>query len=292
MNNPQSAIIQSVPLLARYLSFSIADKNHVLPVMQEINDFYKDGEMVIGLGPVLMDTVGNPIKGLTAFPDFAANGLNIPSTSCDLWCWLKGEDRGVLLHQTRQIEKILAPGFQLKKAIDSFRYLDGHDLSGYEDGTENPEGDEALAAAIVSDDAQLNGSSFLAVQQWVHDLNTFEAMKQSDRDNIIGRRLSDNEELEDAPASAHVKRTAQEDFEPEAFILRRSMPWSDETRAGLVFVAFGHSFYAFDAQMKRMIGADDGIVDGLFQFSRPITGSYLWCPSVSEGSLDLSMLGI
>ena len=51
--------------------------------------------------------------------------------------------------------------------------------------------------------------------------------------------MSDNEELEDAPESAHVKRTAQEDFEPEAFVVRRSMPWADATSEGLEFVAFG-----------------------------------------------------
>ena len=69
-----------------------------------------------------------------------------------------------------------------------------------------------------------------------------ESMEEAEMDHIIGRRLSDNEEIEDAPKSAHVKRTAQEDFEPEAFVLRRSMPWADESGEGLVFVAFGKSF--------------------------------------------------
>jgi len=55
----------------------------------------------------------------------------------------------------------------------------------------------------------------------------------------MGRRLEDNEELGDAPPYAHVKRTAQESFDPEAFVLRRSMPRADAEREGLVFVAFG-----------------------------------------------------
>lgn len=290
MGNPQAAILGPVPLLARYLSFSVTDKADTFSALQQINEFYQDGEMVIGFGASLIDTLGKTIQGLSPFPGFASEQITIPSTSTDLWCWLQGNDRGVLLHQTRQLEKALAPGFRLTKTIDAFRYLDGHDLSGYEDGTENPVGDDAVAAAIVSDDGPLRGSSFVAVQQWVHDLDTFEALPQGEQDNIIGRRLSDNEELEEAPPSAHVKRTAQEDFDPEAFIVRRSMPWSDETRAGLIFVAFGCSFYAFDAQMKRMIGLDDGVVDGLFQFTRPISGSYLWCPPVNNGKLDLSPL--
>jgi putative iron-dependent peroxidase len=44
-------------------------------------------------------------------------------------------------------------------------------------------------------------------------------------------------EIADAPPSAHVKRTAQESFDPEAFVLRRSMPWTDGMRSGLNFVA-------------------------------------------------------
>ena len=33
------------------------------------------------------------------------------------------------------------------------------------------------------------------------------------------------------------------------------------------FVAFGHSFEAFEVQMRRMVGTDDGIVDALFKFT-------------------------
>jgi putative iron-dependent peroxidase len=123
-------------------------------------------------------------------------------------------------------------------------------------------------------------------------LDYFETLPQSERDNIIGRRLSDNEELDDAPLSAHVKRTAQESFEPEAFILRRSMPWAGDGGEGLMFVAFGRTLDAFEVQLRRMTGQDDGIVDGLFRFSRAISGSYFWCPPLVDGRLDLSAIGI
>ena len=56
---------------------------------------------------------------------------------------------------------------------------------------------------------------------------------------MIGRRRADNEELADAPQSAHVKRTAQESFTPEAWLLRRSLPWAGPAGEGLMFVAFG-----------------------------------------------------
>ena len=132
-------------------------------------------------------------------------------------------------------------------------------MSGYEDGTENPHNEHAIVVAIAED-----GGSFVATQQWLHHFDRLQTMSQAEKDDMIGRRQSDNEELGDAPISAHVKRTAQENFEPEAFVLRRSMPWSAGAEAGFYFVAFATSFEAFEAQLRRMSGAEDGITDALF----------------------------
>ena len=60
-------------------------------------------------------------------------------------------------------------------------------------------------------------SRFVAVQQWVRDLSHFVSLFEPKGDNIIGRRISDNEVIDDAPDSAHVKCTALESFEPEDF---------------------------------------------------------------------------
>ena len=106
---------------------------------------------------------------------------------------------------------------------------------------------------------------------------------------MIGRRVTDDVELEDAPDTAHVKRTAQEDFSPEAFVLRRSMPWSDHRGEGLLFTAFGATFDPFEALLNRMVGCDDGIVDSLFKFSTPVSGSYFWCPPVDGDRLLLDL---
>jgi putative iron-dependent peroxidase len=70
------------------------------------------------------------------------------------------------------------------------------------------------------------------------------------------------------------------------------MPWTDGARAGLLFVAFGRSFDAFEAQLRRMVGLEDGVADALFRFTRPITGSYYWCPPLRNGRLDLRALGL
>jgi putative iron-dependent peroxidase len=197
------------------------------------------------------------------------------------------------VHRGRTVSAAVAEGFALEEVVDGFRYREGRDLSGYVDGTENPSGEAALVAGFVAGRGEgLDGSSFVAVQRWSHDLTRLEGYDQTERDHIVGRRLRDNEEIDDAPASAHVKRTAQESFEPPAFVLRRSMPYADAEGEGLVFVAFGCSFDAFEALMRRMVGLEDGVVDALFRFTRPVSSSYFWCPPLSDRGLDLSALGL
>ena len=293
MTRCQPAILQPIPPLARYLGYTLlpgADPRAALRALKSA----ADGEHTLaGLGLSLVSALGRSIDGLRAFPEFSGRGIDVPSTPAALLLWLRGSDRGELLHRHRGFDSLLAQSFRCTEIIDAFTY-DGRarrDLTGYEDGTENPKGRKAVAAA-VSRSKGIAGSSFLAIQQWEHDMPRFDAMTQREQDHCIGRRRSVNEELDKAPVSAHVKRTAQENFEPEAFVLRRSMPWAEGARCGLVFTAFGANFDAFEAQLKRMTGEDDGITDALFRFTRPLTGAYFWCPPVNGGRLDLSALGL
>jgi putative iron-dependent peroxidase len=253
-----------------------------------------DGKLaVVGFGESLVKALDGNIEGLRAFPALTGVGVDNPSTQHALWCWLHGVDRGELLNRSNAYEAALAPAFRLVQVTEGFRHRDGHDLTGYEDGTENPRDEAAESAALVAEGADgMVGGSFAAIQQWQHDLKGFHAMPSHETDDIMGRRLSDNEELDDAPISAHVKRTAQESFAPEAFIVRRSMPWIEDDRAGLMFLAFGFSLDAFEVQLRRMSGLEDGVTDGLYRISRPITGGYYWCPPLKDGHLDLRALRI
>ncbi|TCS35774.1 putative iron-dependent peroxidase [Paucimonas lemoignei] len=281
----QPAILDApIPAQARHLFFKL-ESPAKLPAALDNLARIADGEhTVVGLGEPLVQALGRQIEGLRAFPAMRNADIDIPSTQHALWCWLRGDDRGELLHRTREVEAALAPALRLVQMTEAFRYKTGHDLTGYEDGTENPQAEDAFQAAISSN---IPGSSFAAVQHWAHDLDHFARLPQDEQDNIMGRRKSDNEELDDAPESAHVKRTAQESFSPEAFVVRRSMPWAEGGKAGLLFLAFGRSLDAFEAQLRRMAGLEDGITDALFRFSQPVSGGYYWCPPISEGRLDL-----
>lgn len=298
MSSAQAGILQPVPSQARYLFFSLVQPQALRSALSRLAGVADGTRVVAMVGPGTVAALGAQVPGLHEMPDLSGPDAEVPRTPTDLCLWLRGEDRGDLVRLTHILEKFLAPAFHSDRVIDAFRHGQGpnghgRDLTGYEDGTENPEGDAAEAAALVQGaGAGLDGGSLAVVQQWVHDFDAFERLGQPGQDHAIGRRHRDNEELDDAPASAHVKRTAQESFEPEAFVLRRSMPWALAHKAGLMFVAFGHSFDAFEAQMRRMAGREDGIVDALFSFTKPVNGAYFWCPPVVGGRLDLRVLGL
>jgi putative iron-dependent peroxidase len=306
----QPGILAPVPKAGRYLSFALAPPSaarcaspsaeSVTRAVANLSPLVQSGQLVVGLGPDTLALCGKrgsaPLPGMRMFPALAGPAVVVPSTPVSLWCWLRGEDAGDLLHLGRTIGRQLAPVFVLQDVVDAFRHGRGPkgfglDLSGYEDGIENPVRAAARAAALLRGQGPgLDGSSCASVQQWVHDFSALEAMSEPARDAMYGRRRTDSEEMDDAPVSAHVKRTAQESFSPEAFVVRRSMPWSSGRAAGLMFVAFGSSVDAFEAQLRRMVGLEDGVTDALFGMSRPVTGCHAWCPPMDGDALDLRVL--
>jgi putative iron-dependent peroxidase len=290
MNN-QAGILADVPRNARQLVFDLQPEVDIAEAISALAGLDMNENIIVGLGASLVKMTGKEVDGLDSFPVLNGPGFDIPSTPHALWIFLRGDDGGELYHRGAAITEQLEYDFSLVEVLDCFMYKDSRDLSGYIDGTENPKGDEAVNAAIVQNSsAAMDGSSFVAVQQWVHDLEHFKHLEVNEQDNVFGRHISNNEEFDEAPEAAHVKRTAQESYEPEAFILRRSIPWVEGNDAGLNFIAYGKSFDAFEMILNRMVGNEDGIVDNLFRFTRPITGAYYWCPPVKDGQMNLAAI--
>lgn len=287
MTDSQPGILAPVPPCGLSLTFRLALEADPRPALARLVAGFDPAWGVIGFGEPLVRALGAGVPGLRGFPSLAGPACSVPATQSALWCFLRGDDRGALFDAGERLKALLGAAFALDDALDTFLYAGGRDLTGYEDGTENPQDAAAAEAALAGD-----GASFVAVQRWEHDLAHFGAHTPAERDDIIGRRREDNEELDAAPASAHVKRSAQESFAPTAFMLRRSMPWSGADRHGLLFLAYGADLDRYERVLRRMAGLEDGIVDALFTFSRPQSGGYYWCPPLKAGRLDMSLLGL
>jgi len=290
--NSQPSILIGSPPVGRSLTFRLMLDADFRAALDRLRAGFTLDSGVVGIGEPLMRALERTVPGLETFPAMSGPAFAVPSTQQALWVFLRGESRGALFDATVKLRSMIDPAFELHDLMEPFVYAGGRDLTGYEDGTENPKGDKAAEAALVSGLKGMAGSSFVAVQRWAHDLKHFEGYSQDRRDAIIGRRRDTNEELADAPASSHVKRTAQESYDPPAFMWRRSMPWAGTNEQGLEFIAYMNSPGRFNRMMRRMVGLEDGIADGLFKFSRALTGGYYWCPPVTGNQLDLSHLGM
>jgi putative iron-dependent peroxidase len=295
-DRPQPAILAPVAAVGLGLVFDLARGVDPRAGLAALRNEPGDGAVAIGIGAPLALALGARIDGLHGFPAVSGAGVSFPSTQGALWVFVRGAERGAVLDRARAITRALGEGWDLREEVDTFRYREGRDLTGYVDGTENPTGEAAEEAALVGSGTSrangMTGASFVAVQRFVHDLPRFEAFDGAARDAMVGRRADTNEEIEDAVATAHVKRTAQESFDPPAFMVRRSMPWGGLRDSGLYFVAYVASLDRFGRMLARMAGLEDGAVDGLLTVTRAVSGGYYFCPPMRGGELDLRALGL
>lgn len=277
--SPQPGILLPPPPAGRFLTFELIEGDGVGDIRRALSSLRIDDSVVIGLGLPTVKALGATVPGLVAFEPVVTAHAKFPATQGALWAFVRGDDPGHALHGARALSASLATTFRVVEDVASFVFAKGRDLSGYEDGTENPKGKKAVAAALVSKQgAAFDGGSFVSVQRWVHDLNHFESMTGKERDHAIGRSQKSNKELAHAPASAHVKRAAQESFMPEAFMVRRSMPYGTVGEHGLYFVAYASSLSPFTQVLHRMSGAEDGIPDALLTFTHAVSGAHYFCP--------------
>lgn len=290
---PQSTLFAALPPVGRSLVFRPCPESDVRAAVAALAAGFDPTWGVVGIGAPLAAACGATIPGLRAFPALSGPGGTVPSTQGALWIGLRGDTPGEVFDRSAAVTALLAPAFVVDDAVATFTYRDGRDLTGYLDGTANPSDEDAPGVALVgAGGAAPAGASFVSVQRWVHDLAGFRAHSADECDAMIGRALADNRELDEAPETAHVKRTAQELYEPTAFMLRRSMPWADARGEGLEFIAYCATLDAFERMLAHMLGCDDGLVDALFRFSRPVTGGHYWCPPLVDGRLDMGALGV
>lgn len=266
----KQAALGAEPLAAVTLQWRL--RGDALSLWRALQALHAPGA-VIGLGAGLVAAVGASVPGLRAFERLQRGRYTMPATPLDVFALVPAHDPGQAFDSADALMHALDPYTELVEALPLFRYRRGHDLTGYLDGIENPQGDAAWEAALAAD-----GSSFVLVQRWLHLRDRFAALAPPARDDVFGRRASDDEEIAEAPESAHVKRTAQEDFDPPAFLLRRSMPWGDARRHGLQFISYAASLAPIQRQLERMMGLEDGLQDALLAHSQAETGAYYWCP--------------
>ncbi len=167
---------------------------------------------------------------------------------------------------------------------DAFTYQGGRDITGFIDGTANPQVRRAGSVALVPPGRPGQGGSHVLTMRWVHDLAAFNRLTIADQQRVFGRTKADSEELSasEKPPNAHIARVETVVDGEELEIFRRSVPYGTSEEYGLNFVAFSAERSRYDRMLARMFGSSpDGVRDRLTDFSRPVSGAYYFAPSLN-----------
>ncbi len=224
-------------------------------------------------------------SGLREFLPIGAPPFRAPATGGDLFLHLHGARHDLLHDLAERLLSPLRPVIESASETHGFRYHDERDLTGFIDGTENPQGnDERTGAAIINDDSIASGGSFLLCQRYCHHIDRWQQLNQTEQEGIIGRTREESIELSDdkCPASAHIRRVVIEEGGEELEIVRHSMPYGEASGdKGLFFLAYSNQRATFDKMLGRMFGtSSDGMHDRLMEFSQPVSGAYFFAPSL------------
>jgi putative iron-dependent peroxidase len=241
----------------------------------------------VSFGPELWDAVspGSRPRAFRPFRPIEAGVLRAPATGGDLLLHVVSRRPDLCFELAQQVRRELGGAALVMDEVHGFRYLDARDLTGFIDGTENPKGAKARAAAalIGKEDPPFAGGSFAFTQRYVHDLARWSELPVADQERAIGRRKRDSRELSDRakPATAHISRVVIEEDGEELEIVRHSFPYGTTSESGLFFIAYTRDLAIPERMLARMYGtAGDGLHDRLMEFTRAVSGANFFTPSL------------
>jgi putative iron-dependent peroxidase len=238
--------------------------------------------LVVGVRPeiwarVSPDTLPKGLAGFTE-PVVGADGFTMPATQNDVALWFSAATYDVVFDATLDALRKLAPHATLARELRGWAYHRDRDLTGFEDGTENPTLASAPGYALVADGSPGAGGAVLLLQQWAHDATSWWALDDRAQGDVIGRTKPDSIELDPKPDTSHAARTDQDDF---GHILRRNTAYGTVSDHGTVFVGFASSRQPLQTMLESMAGVS-APRDALTRFTTPLTGAYYWVPATSD----------
>ncbi|GAA6184841.1 Dyp-type peroxidase [Aliiglaciecola sp. NS0011-25] len=299
MTQPQKGICAEPNLHAQYLMFNVIDDDaqviraklaHILNVFEHYDEEHYEA-MVSGIIAVGTSYWTDLYPGLipmelAPFPDMECDDRNAPATPCDLFIQIRADRADVCFAIGSEVCELLKGHVELFEEVKGFRYLDGRDLIGFVDGTENPKGMHKRTVAVVGDkDPDFAGGSYIHIQRYRTHMDRWQRLPVKNQEDIIGRTKEDNVEYsrEDKPAFSHVKRSGIKDADGNSLeILRQSMPYGDMTVKGLFFVSLAISPKPFTQMLSSMVfGDENGVYDRLLDFTVAETGAAFFAPSLN-----------
>src|SRR5580692_5888124 len=224
---------------------------------------------------------------LHPFREIRSGERHAVATPADVLFHIRAKRMDLCFELVTQIMERIGGAVGAVDETHGFRYFDERDLLGFVDGTENPRSGAALNAALVAgEDSQFAGGSYVVIQKYLHDMSRWNALSTEEQERIIGRKKLSDIELSDAVKApfAHNALTAVIENGKQVDILRDNMPFGKPGHGefGTYFIGYCRTPRITEQMLENMfIGNPPGNYDRLLDFSRAVTGSLFFAPSLT-----------
>lgn len=256
--------------------------------------------LTIGLGPSLIgdltDDVPNDFQPYETFRSVDGSDKEAKGTQEELLFWLNHDDKDKIWKAQWDAREALKGTMRVARETMTFIYGDSLDMTGFKDGTGNPEPERDVEVAIVPDGEPGAGGSFIIAQRWVHDLEAFNLLPVDEQEKVFGRTKANSDRLSPQPPTSHLAhvelregKTGDDSTPKRDEISRRSTPYAfHDGTVGLYFMAFCKSQAPLRERMRAMYGLDGQPRDRLTSYSNPASGAFYFAPSVETLDKALS----
>ena len=287
MKTPQDGIFALGTSSHAYLEFDVLKGENQQALVKAISSLREprttiDGvNLVSGFRPELWSKSA-PEHAPTGVEGFnkdviGLDGFAMPATQHDAVLWLSGSSYDVIFDVARQIISSVNGLAAVAEETSSWPYHHSRDLTGFIDGSENPNLVDASEVALIPEGSPGAGGTILLLQKWVHDTSKWELLTTKDQEQVMGRMKLDSVEISDKAPNSHVASTDQDQF---GKIFRRNMPYGTVTNHGTMFVGFSADQGRLLGMLESMAGLLTGVRDALTHYTRPLTGAYYFVPSI------------
>jgi putative iron-dependent peroxidase len=298
MATAQPAIFREMGKCQWYVHLSReegADLGHIKSVLRDVRaDCGARGvNLVVCLGPTLLaDLTSDVPDDFQPFVTIEAgdgSGRQAKGTQEELLLWMSNDDKGLVWDAQYKARTALKGHMKVARETPTFIYGASLDMTGFIDGTGNPQGEAAeRVAAIIPDGQPGAGGTFANAQRWVHDLDAWNEMSVADQEKVFGRTKADSVRLERQEPYSHLSHvelregeTADASKPKRDELVRRSTPYAlHDGTVGLYFMAFCKAQKPLRDRLRSMYAVDGGTRDRLVDFTNPASGSFYFAPSV------------
>jgi porphyrinogen peroxidase len=249
------------------------------------------------LGPTLLAEMSKDIPDdFQPYPGYeSADGKVAKGTQEELLIWLHSDHKDLCWEAQFNFRTAVAGHMNVARETITWIYRNSLDLTGFIDGTGNPEPADQHDRAIIPDGKPGAGGSFCIAQRWVHDLKYFNGLSLDAQENTFGRKKADSTRLDVQVPTSHLSHvelragdTADASKPKRGEMVRRSTPYAfHDGTVGLYFMGFCREQAPLRERMEAIYGLNGKARDALTDYSTPASGSYYFAPSVE--TLDTAL---